>query len=1020
VADLRGQLERGLADRYRIERELGRGGMATVYLARDLRHGRSVALKVLRPELGASLGPERFQREIRLAARLSHPHILPVFDSGDAHGRLWYSMPYVEGESLRHRLAREPQLAVGEAVRIAGQVAAALAHAHDQGIVHRDIKPENILLAWDPTGGPAHALVADFGIAKALDANGAEKLTETGLSLGTPAYMSPEQAAAGAVDARTDVYALGCVLYEMLAGQPPFTGSTAQAILARHAVDPVPPLRTVRRTIPAPVAAAIERALAKVPADRFASAAEFAAAVAGSGPALGASTLAPPADGVGGQEDHAPAAVRVRRRRVPAALIGLCLLAVMGVIGLVGRADHFSHAIIPSGRVILIFPLSPSQPDTALARLGRDLAATVSAALDGVGGLRTVDRLTALALTAECGETCRGTESTRIARGLGATSLVRGTLHRTGNATRVEFEMAETNGQRTIIRGSATVPEADLDALTDSVAWTLLRGIWRYGEPPSPSLGAVTTRRLPALRAFLEGEGDIVAGRWQDAASAYRAAMMADPGFWLAYQRFLLSEFWLEEEPDSAILDSLRLHREDLPAREALLVEAWIAQADRYDLTIQILGDVVTRFPDHWPAWFMYGDALAHFGGMHGYPRAASRAAFRRAVALHPSLVPAWSHLFLVSAGEDTVVSGLALERLQQLGWFTRWPGEEGGSGSWFRLMDGLGRTGGVVDSSLSSLADDVSRRLEERPGPGTFDFGPEGALWLGFPRAQIELEERARRLGSAPPSAASIRRSGYAWAARGAWQSGLSLLDAYARDSSGLVPSLEAYHLAVVGAWLGLIDPADAMARRASIPHWLGQTPPSPSAQNGQALVLWLDGLLALRLHDAAALRRSQHTLDSIGTRAAVFNARSLAAFALALKGDSASAGRELAAMEWQCAREVSCSLGNYDIAVHHLAAANWLLQAGDTTESQRLLLWHEAWQAGRYWSMTEVLAGLAAFRQGELAEAEGNLLEAERHYSIFLRRTDHPDPPLVSWVKRAHLARSRVMATVARAQGS
>jgi hypothetical protein len=239
----------------------------------------------------------------------------------------------------------------------------------------------------------------------------------------------------------------------------------------------------------------------------------------------------------GGQKAQAPPALGARRRRMPAALIGLSLLVVMGLIGLVGRVNHISNGVIPTGRVILVLPLSPSQPDTALARLGRDLAATVSAALDGVGGLRTVDGLTALALTAECGDPCRGIASTRMARGLGATSLVRGTLHRTGNATRVDFEMEETDGQRTIVRGSTSLPAANLDALTDTVAWTLLRGIWRYGEPPSPSLGAVTTRKLPALRAFLEGEGNIVAGRWQDAARAYRAAMMADPGFWLAYQR---------------------------------------------------------------------------------------------------------------------------------------------------------------------------------------------------------------------------------------------------------------------------------------------------------------------------------------------------------------------------------------------------------------------------------------------------------------------------------------------------
>ena len=262
-------LAAALADRYRVERELGRGGMATVYLAHDLRHDRPVALKVLRPELAASLGPERFLQEIRIAARLQHPHILPVHDSGEAAGRLWYTMPYVEGESLRQRMAREGQLPLDQAVRIATQVLSALGYAHAHGVIHRDIKPENILLEGD------EAVVADFGVARAITAAGQDRLTETGLALGTPAYMSPEQAAASReLDGRSDLYALGCVLYEMLAGQPPFVGATAQQLLARHAMDPVPPLRTVRATVPEGVEQSVMRALAKVPADRFPTAAD--------------------------------------------------------------------------------------------------------------------------------------------------------------------------------------------------------------------------------------------------------------------------------------------------------------------------------------------------------------------------------------------------------------------------------------------------------------------------------------------------------------------------------------------------------------------------------------------------------------------------------------------------------------------------------------------------------------------------------------------------------------------------
>jgi eukaryotic-like serine/threonine-protein kinase len=260
---------------YRVLRPLGRGGMATVYLARDERHHRSVALKVLHPDLAHALGAERFLREIEVAANLTHPHILPLHDSGEAEGRLYYVMPYVEGESLRECLTRETQLAVEPALQIAREVADALAYAHGQGVIHRDIKPENILLS----GG--HALVADFGIARALGRAGEAHLTDAGMALGTAAYMSPEQArGAPHLDGRSDVYSLGCVVYEMLAGEPPYTGPTAEAIIAKRFSDPVPRVRRVRPSIPVQVEQAVTRALATVPADRFATAAEFAQALA--------------------------------------------------------------------------------------------------------------------------------------------------------------------------------------------------------------------------------------------------------------------------------------------------------------------------------------------------------------------------------------------------------------------------------------------------------------------------------------------------------------------------------------------------------------------------------------------------------------------------------------------------------------------------------------------------------------------------------------------------------------------
>jgi len=269
VTGLLARLKTLLADRYPVQRELGRGGMAAVFLATDLRHDRPVAVKVLRPELAVGPGAERFLREIHIAAQLHHPHIVPLYDSGSIDELLYFVMPYVDGESLRERLNRERQLPVDDALAIAVEVCDALVYAHNLGVVHRDLKPQNILLS-------GHALVVDFGVARAIAALGAESLTPTGLAVGTPGYMSPEQALGDEpVDQRSDIYSLGCVVYEMLVGEPPFTGTSAQAVIARQVIDPIPGIRTVRPTVPASLEAAVTRALSKVPADRPRTAQQF-------------------------------------------------------------------------------------------------------------------------------------------------------------------------------------------------------------------------------------------------------------------------------------------------------------------------------------------------------------------------------------------------------------------------------------------------------------------------------------------------------------------------------------------------------------------------------------------------------------------------------------------------------------------------------------------------------------------------------------------------------------------------
>ena len=370
MSDLETRLDQAIGDRYRLEREIGRGGMAVIYLAEDRRHRRRVAIKVLEPELARAIGAERFLREIEIAARLTHPNILPLHDSGDAGDALvYYVMPFVDGESLRSRLDRERQLPLDDALRIAREVADALAYAHSQGVIHRDIKPENILLTAGnlALGQVAHALVSDFGIARAVGEAGGDRLTHTGLTLGTPAYMSPEQAAGEReVDVRSDIYSLGCVVYEMLAGEPPFTGPTPQAVLARKAMEPVPRLRVVRETVPAAVEAVVAKSLARTPVDRFATAAQF-------GEALTRAIAAPAAEAGGPPNELRVAGSRSRARTRAPWLFG----SIAGAVVLVTAAVMLFRSRNPSAVRPDYIPLTSfaeSATSPAISPDGRYLA----------------------------------------------------------------------------------------------------------------------------------------------------------------------------------------------------------------------------------------------------------------------------------------------------------------------------------------------------------------------------------------------------------------------------------------------------------------------------------------------------------------------------------------------------------------------------------------------------------------------------------------------------------------------
>jgi serine/threonine-protein kinase len=494
--------------------------MATVFLAHDLRHDRPVALKVLHPELAATLGPERFLREIRLAARLQHPHILTVHDSGENAGQLWFTMPFVEGESLRERLRREPQLPVEVALRIATDAARALQYAHDHGVIHRDIKPENLLLTKDGS-----TLVADFGIARALSA-GDERLTETGLSVGTPTYMSPEQAAGDrTIDGRTDVYSLGTVLYEMLAGEPPFTGATAQTIIAKRLTGEVPRVRHARSSVPERVEEAVTRALAPLAADRFASAAEFGQALLG--------TMATPS-GTPIRQSALTGARGPRRLPVTGTALGLGILIGLGVLFAWRRSRPDMG---PSGgKVLAVLPFE-NLGDSSEAYFADGVSDEVRGKLSQLSGLAVIAR----ASSNEYRRTKKPPQ--QIARELGAeyllTATVRWERHPDGTSrVRVSPELVRvepgaaprTKWQQGFDAALTDVFQVQAD-IAGQVAQTLNVAL---GDSAKQVLKAKPTQSLPAYDAFLRGRAawgrnNLAANR--QAVAAFEQAVALDSTF---------------------------------------------------------------------------------------------------------------------------------------------------------------------------------------------------------------------------------------------------------------------------------------------------------------------------------------------------------------------------------------------------------------------------------------------------------------------------------------------------------
>ena len=528
-----------LRDRYTLERELGRGGMATVFLAHDLKHDRPVALKVLHPELAHALGPGRFQREIRFAARLQHPHILSVHDSGETAGYLWFTMPYVEGESLEKRLGREHQLAVEDALRITQEAAEALDYAHRHGVVHRDVKPANILLTGQ------HALVADFGIARGLGIAD-ERMTEPGVSVGTPRYMSPEQATGERdIDGRTDVYSLGCILYEMLAGEPPFTGPTVQAVIGKRMSGLVPRVRFVRPSVSEALDQVITKALAPVPADRFGTAAEL-------GRALAACASAPSVLG-----NAAPdAAINLKRLRFSrrAAVVVAGVSVVLVAVGGFWRS-HRSGASIESRsdgpKRLAVLPFE-SLGDTSAAYFADGVAAEIRGKLASLVGLTVV----ASSSSEQYRHTTKPPQD--VAHELGVQYLLLGHVQwgrevGGGGRVRVSPELVDAMTGATKWQQSFDAPLTDVFEVQADIANRVAEALdVALGMSERRLLAQRPTTNLAAYDVFLKGEALSVADLWDPATlrkaiGFYERAVALDSTFapaWAQLARSRAHLYW--------------------------------------------------------------------------------------------------------------------------------------------------------------------------------------------------------------------------------------------------------------------------------------------------------------------------------------------------------------------------------------------------------------------------------------------------------------------------------------------
>jgi serine/threonine-protein kinase len=936
--------------------------MSRLFLATEASLHRQVVIKLLPPEFASEVSASRFRQEIEVAAHLQHTNILPVLTAGAKDDLLFYVMPFVSGESLRHRLTREGKLPVADAVRILYEIADALAHAHAEGVIHRDIKPENILLLG------THAVLTDFGVARALaESRSGGRLTDTGLALGTPGYMSPEQAAGERnVDARADVYALAVVGYEMLAGFPPFAGPTAQAVIAAHLTATPKPLTDVRPEVPPSVANVIARALAKDPNARLRTAAEFR-------------------DGVGTPSVAPPRRRLSTRVRVAAGLPILTGLIVAAVLALRARAPA---ELAPD--VIAVAPFEVLDPKLALWREG--LVDVLSRKLDGAGPLRTVSPTVVVRRWMGRADPAAASE---LGRRTGAGLVVFGTVTAEGHdSVRVTAAVAHTPSGRVLAEVQQRDAADRLDRLVDSLTVALLRKI---GGPVARSmarLGSVGTSSLPALKAFLQGEQYYRRTAWDSALAAYRQAVQTDSSFAVAWRRMAEVVGWRVLGGDSLAevyaLRAAALNR-GLAPRDSVLIQAdslmfalfrgsedtaWRAHHARLFAT---LNEAARRYPEDPDMWYELGDANVHFRLVGRTTPEQTLAFFDRSIALDSSLGRTYLHpielaleLGHVEQARRYIDALLALS-----------PTESEGSG--MRLVDAVLRSAPGVDRTIDTASAEVL--FDAWVALGAWPDSNETAVRLG--RALLA----SRR--SAVPLYNTVRFRNYflslALADRG------HLAESYRVTRAN---GMGDFTVAAGGgrlAPLGGVPPESASALYA---RWLKspplREPPRPVAYGFNLTVLSAPPWWAA-VRDTTSLAAFGHVMDTIArsSNASIrpwlrYGSGSARAYIALVRRDTAEALRRFLALP-----DTVCPCTYDQIVTTQLLAAH-----GRYAEAAAILE-HQ---------MPTVAAGLWDLERGRVYEHLGRRAEAGKAYARVTERWRHADPELQPYVAEARAALTRL----------